>query len=302
MMGQGNEELSASSSAMSASSNASSSAIAVACSSGGPKHSRQHAGLRIPRIQTVDSVASTSGSSAQRRVGGEHQILYGAVEWGDKSSEEQSHSSESNEDQRQRQHRQMELVKKTATFEPASSSSSSSRYASPSPSRNAVRSLARSEVQKPEEGTSREAAWASSSLRSPPGVELQEETSPGAGHSQPAAWSVGSALHGSGRCDPCAHFWKPGSCFLGAACDFCHLCSHAAFRRRHAQKRSLAKFQQRERRRQQGWAPQLGQDATADVELAGTMWQRNVSGPFEDGSHADGLDDEDTGCCHAVTL
>jgi hypothetical protein len=37
--------------------------------------------------------------------------------------------------------------------------------------------------------------------------------------------SVGSALHGTGRCQPCAWFWKAGrGCQDGAKCDHCHLC------------------------------------------------------------------------------
>jgi len=37
--------------------------------------------------------------------------------------------------------------------------------------------------------------------------------------------SVGSALHGTGKCQPCAWFWKAGrGCQDGANCDHCHLC------------------------------------------------------------------------------
>lgn len=34
----------------------------------------------------------------------------------------------------------------------------------------------------------------------------------------------GSALHFSGKCNPCAWFWKSKGCQLGVACNFCHLC------------------------------------------------------------------------------
>jgi hypothetical protein len=36
--------------------------------------------------------------------------------------------------------------------------------------------------------------------------------------------SMGSALHGTGKCSPCAWFWKPRGCASGTACDYCHLC------------------------------------------------------------------------------
>jgi len=35
--------------------------------------------------------------------------------------------------------------------------------------------------------------------------------------------SVGSALHGSGRCKPCAFIFKKG-CMNGVECEYCHLC------------------------------------------------------------------------------
>mmetsp|Transcript_82138 Transcript_82138/g.129371 ORF Transcript_82138/g.129371 Transcript_82138/m.129371 type:complete len:212 (-) Transcript_82138:54-689(-) len=36
--------------------------------------------------------------------------------------------------------------------------------------------------------------------------------------------SAGSKLHGTGKCRPCAWFWKPGGCRNGADCCHCHLC------------------------------------------------------------------------------
>lgn len=45
--------------------------------------------------------------------------------------------------------------------------------------------------------------------------------------------SVGSAEHGSGRCHPCAWFWKPGrGCQEGANCDYCHLCPEGELKAR----------------------------------------------------------------------
>lgn len=36
--------------------------------------------------------------------------------------------------------------------------------------------------------------------------------------------SVGSSLHASGQCRPCAWFYKPGGCKNGTACRHCHTC------------------------------------------------------------------------------
>jgi len=43
--------------------------------------------------------------------------------------------------------------------------------------------------------------------------------------------SVGSKLHVSRQCRPCAHSWKPGGCFKGKDCEFCHTCNEKDFRR-----------------------------------------------------------------------
>jgi len=44
--------------------------------------------------------------------------------------------------------------------------------------------------------------------------------------------SLGSALHGSGDCRPCAWFWKPQGCHNGEACRRCHLCPEGELKRR----------------------------------------------------------------------
>merc|ERR1712032_521731 len=38
------------------------------------------------------------------------------------------------------------------------------------------------------------------------------------------ALSAGSALHGEGKCEPCAWFYKPNGCRNAANCDYCHRC------------------------------------------------------------------------------
>jgi len=44
--------------------------------------------------------------------------------------------------------------------------------------------------------------------------------------------SPGSALHGTGRCNPCAWFWKPSGCQNGANCQYCHLCPEGELKAR----------------------------------------------------------------------
>mmetsp|Transcript_48753 Transcript_48753/g.136399 ORF Transcript_48753/g.136399 Transcript_48753/m.136399 type:complete len:322 (-) Transcript_48753:258-1223(-) len=45
--------------------------------------------------------------------------------------------------------------------------------------------------------------------------------------------SKGSALHGTGKCQPCAWFWKAGrGCQIGAACGYCHLCPEGEIKAR----------------------------------------------------------------------
>ncbi|CAE7505576.1 unnamed protein product [Symbiodinium natans] len=42
--------------------------------------------------------------------------------------------------------------------------------------------------------------------------------------------NMGSALHTSGDCKPCAWFWKSRGCTNGYACDYCHLCPAGALK------------------------------------------------------------------------
>mmetsp|Transcript_73177 Transcript_73177/g.136757 ORF Transcript_73177/g.136757 Transcript_73177/m.136757 type:complete len:270 (+) Transcript_73177:105-914(+) len=50
--------------------------------------------------------------------------------------------------------------------------------------------------------------------------------------SRAPCWSVGSALHDIGQCNPCAWYWKPNSCTGGTACTFCHMCGPGVFQQR----------------------------------------------------------------------
>ena len=41
--------------------------------------------------------------------------------------------------------------------------------------------------------------------------------------------SIGSAGHMTGDCKACAWWWKPGGCFKGRTCEYCHACDELAF-------------------------------------------------------------------------
>lgn len=52
--------------------------------------------------------------------------------------------------------------------------------------------------------------------------------------------SKGSALHGTGKCSPCAWFWKKGrGCQAGINCEYCHLCPEGELKARKKVKQSL---------------------------------------------------------------
>jgi len=71
----------------------------------------------------------------------------------------------------------------------------------------------------------------SSEPENPPGCSDQESTTTGetehgaaSGSEQEAAPNMGSSLHGTGKCKPCAWFWKSVGCQKGQDCGFCHRC------------------------------------------------------------------------------
>jgi len=56
-------------------------------------------------------------------------------------------------------------------------------------------------------------------------------------------FSVGSALHGSGCCSPCAWFWKPQGCGNGVECRRCHLCPPEEIKMRKKEKKQIKKHE-----------------------------------------------------------
>merc|ERR1719450_2026857 len=57
--------------------------------------------------------------------------------------------------------------------------------------------------------------------------------------------SIGSKLHATGGCEPCAWFWKPQGCANGADCPRCHLCPKNEVKARKKAKQAKARAQMR---------------------------------------------------------
>jgi len=56
------------------------------------------------------------------------------------------------------------------------------------------------------------------------------------------ALSAGSALHGTGKCEPCAWFYKPNGCRNAANCDYCHRCPDGEVKTRKRQKNAMKRL------------------------------------------------------------
>lgn len=54
--------------------------------------------------------------------------------------------------------------------------------------------------------------------------------------------SIGSGLHASGECQPCAWFWKPSGCQNGQVCNRCHLCPQGAVKARKRAKHAMMRL------------------------------------------------------------
>jgi len=66
-----------------------------------------------------------------------------------------------------------------------------------------------------------------------PIANVEQSCHPPPGLEPPAGMpSVGSILHGTGRCQPCGWFWKKGGCSNGASCRRYHLCPEGEIRSR----------------------------------------------------------------------
>eukprot|EP00747_Dinoflagellata_sp_TGD_P088906 gnl/TRDRNA2_/TRDRNA2_164156_c2_seq11.p1 gnl/TRDRNA2_/TRDRNA2_164156_c2~~gnl/TRDRNA2_/TRDRNA2_164156_c2_seq11.p1 ORF type:complete len:523 (-),score=108.49 gnl/TRDRNA2_/TRDRNA2_164156_c2_seq11:215-1570(-) len=55
--------------------------------------------------------------------------------------------------------------------------------------------------------------------------------------------SKGAELHGTGKCRPCAWFWKPQGCSNGKECGHCHACPEAELKNRKKEKQAILRSQ-----------------------------------------------------------
>lgn len=69
--------------------------------------------------------------------------------------------------------------------------------------------------------------------------------------------SPGSALHGTGRCQPCAWFWKPKGCQNAIKCSYCHLCPEGELKSRKKAKVTAMRMGALEPSAQGGAPPQI---------------------------------------------
>lgn len=58
-------------------------------------------------------------------------------------------------------------------------------------------------------------------------------------------FSLGSAMHASGECEPCAWFWKPQGCHHGLMCRRCHLCPPEELAKRRRAKKDAMRAEKR---------------------------------------------------------
>eukprot|EP00930_Biecheleria_cincta_P078423 TRINITY_DN65883_c0_g1_i1.p1 TRINITY_DN65883_c0_g1~~TRINITY_DN65883_c0_g1_i1.p1 ORF type:complete len:270 (-),score=48.82 TRINITY_DN65883_c0_g1_i1:233-1042(-) len=84
--------------------------------------------------------------------------------------------------------------------------------------------------------------------------------------------SMGSALHDSGQCKPCAWYWRPQGCFNFAGCAHCHMCGPDALKKRKKVKKQGRKSgmpQQQER--QPTGQQELMQETTHDESVLSAL-------------------------------
>ncbi|CAJ1453617.1 unnamed protein product [Effrenium voratum] len=70
--------------------------------------------------------------------------------------------------------------------------------------------------------------------------------------------SVGSVLHGTGNCKPCAWFWKPQGCRNAAECGHCHLCPAGESKHRRQAKMAAWRAQNQVPEEPLSWRPPPG--------------------------------------------
>jgi hypothetical protein len=83
-------------------------------------------------------------------------------------------------------------------------------------------------------------------LSSPLSVLLgREDSTPQKRERVESELSFGSDKHAAGMCKPCAWNRKPGGCFKGSTCEFCHTCDDGAVKRKKTARAARVKERRR---------------------------------------------------------
>lgn len=98
-------------------------------------------------------------------------------------------------------------------------------------------------------------------IDAPPGLNTLEQNAESS--SLP---SVGSLLHASGTCKPCAWFYKPGGCSNGAECRHCHLCPEGELKSRKKDKVTSLRQDSKRTHEVSGLAIDM------DMDVAAAQW------------------------------
>lgn len=87
--------------------------------------------------------------------------------------------------------------------------------------------------------------------------------------------SAGSALHGTGNCQPCAWFWKAGrGCQNASTCSYCHLCPDGELKTRKKAKLNAIRMGVLEPSQPRADNSRSAAGAATSVAGSGTHWQR----------------------------
>lgn len=103
----------------------------------------------------------------------------------------------------------------------------------------------------------------------------KNKTVPDAEQAEPAL-SVGSAMHGSGLCRPCAWFWRAGGCENGQDCLHCHLCPPGAINEKKKSKKAAQPLLQTELVQQQTVMIQHQQQQLMQMQLQLEMQRQHM--------------------------
>jgi hypothetical protein len=94
--------------------------------------------------------------------------------------------------------------------------------------------------------------------------------------------SVGSALHGTGTCKPCAFFHKADGCQNGRECNHCHLCPPGTLAARRKEKKGLKVFNKTTPKRVISLESSIFQSCQAAVPSSGYATMDDIGGAISE--------------------